>query len=121
MPRSTASTVEEYLAGLPEDRRPALTSLRELCRAHLTGFREVMNYGMPTYERGNGAEIAFASQKQYISFYLMRPDLRDTFADRLAGHDMGKGCLRFRKPDAIDFALLADILTATADSPGDPC
>ncbi|WP_413465278.1 DUF1801 domain-containing protein [Nocardia seriolae] len=70
--------------------RVADTALRELCRDQLSGFREVMNYGMPTYERDNGAEIAFASQKQYVSFYLMRGDIREAFAERLAGYDMGK-------------------------------
>ncbi|WP_218174498.1 DUF1801 domain-containing protein [Nocardia seriolae] len=78
------------LEELPDERRPALTALRELCRDQLSGFREVMNYGMPTYERDNGAEIAFASQKQYVSFYLMRGDIREAFAERLAGYDMGK-------------------------------
>lgn len=74
-----------------------LATLRQLCREELVGFDEVMAYGMPAYERGGAAEIAFASQKQYISFYLMRGDVREAFEERLAGQDMGKGCLRFRR------------------------
>jgi uncharacterized protein YdhG (YjbR/CyaY superfamily) len=121
MVQSSAETVDDYLAEVPEERREALAGLRELCRAELTGFTEVMAYGMPAYERAGTAEIAFASQKQYISFYLMRSDVRTAFAERLAGHDMGKGCLRFRKPERIDFDLVRDLLRATAADPGTIC
>ncbi|RLV64551.1 DUF1801 domain containing protein [Streptomyces sp. CBMAI 2042] len=121
MVQSSAEDVDQYLAELPEDRRGALTELRALCRAELTGFREVMAYGMPAYERDGTGEVAFASQKQYISVYLLRTDVREAFADRLAGHDMGKGCLRFRTPEKIDFTLVRDLLRATAATPGPAC
>ncbi|MFD9333327.1 DUF1801 domain-containing protein [Streptomyces sp. NPDC060028] len=124
MVRSEANDVTGYLAEAAEaskGREQALTRLRDLCRAELAGFEEVMAYGMPVYRRDGAAEIAFASQKQYISFYLMRSDVREAFAERLAGQDMGKGCLRFRKPGAIDFGLLRDLLRATAARPGTVC
>ncbi|MYX04042.1 MULTISPECIES: DUF1801 domain-containing protein [unclassified Streptomyces] len=121
MVQSSAQDVDQYLAEAPEARREALTRLRALCRQELTGFREVMAYGMPAYEREGRSEIAFADQKQYISFYLLRTDVRDAFADRLATHDMGKGCLRFRRPQKIDFELVRDLLRATAATPATPC
>ncbi|MEV6952998.1 DUF1801 domain-containing protein [Streptomyces sp. NPDC051183] len=121
MVHSEANDVPGYLAEAPEGRRPALTRLRELCRAELAGFEEVMAYGMPVYQRDGAAEIAFASQKQYVSFYLMRGDVREAFAERLADQDMGKGCLRFRKPENIDFDLVRDLLRATAARPGTVC
>ncbi|MFE2976011.1 iron chaperone [Streptomyces sp. NPDC059258] len=121
MVQSGAQDVDQYLAEAPEARREALTRLRALCREELTGFREVMAYGMPAYEREGKGEIAFADQKQYISFYLLRTDVRDAFAGRLASHDMGKGCLRFRTPQKIDFTLVRDLLRATAASPDTPC
>lgn len=121
MVQSTAEDVDSYLAEVPAERVQALTKLRELCRAELRGFSEAMAYGMPTYRRGGEAEIAFASQRQYISFYLMRTDVRDAFQERLAGHDMGKGCLRFRRPEKIDFELVRDLLRATAAGPGSIC
>ncbi|MCY0926762.1 DUF1801 domain-containing protein [Streptomyces sp. H27-H1] len=121
MVQSQAKDVDAYLAEVPGERRAALTRLRELCRAELRGFTEVMAYGMPVYEREGVEEIGFASQKQYISFYLMRADVREAFEDRLAGQDMGKGCLRFRRPERIDFALLTDLLRATAAGRGKVC
>ncbi|GGW96337.1 iron chaperone [Streptomyces chartreusis] len=121
MVQSNAVDVDGYLTEAPEDRRVALAKVRQLCRDELVGFDEVMAYGMPAYERDGACEIAFASQKQYISFYLMRSDVREAFEERLAGHDMGKGCLRFRKSENIDFELLRDLLKATAARPGKVC
>ncbi|MGW5109580.1 iron chaperone [Nocardia sp. NPDC004123] len=121
MVQSKAVDVDGYLTEVPEERRGALAELRRLCRKELVGFHEVMAYGMPAYERDGAAEIAFASQKQYISFYLMRSDVREAFGEQLAGQDMGKGCLRFRRPENIDFDLLRDLLQATAARPGPIC
>ncbi|MFD3743035.1 iron chaperone [Nocardia sp. NPDC058633] len=116
MVQSKATDVAAYLAELPVDRRETLTRLRELCLAELTGFSEVMSYGMPVYERDGVGEIAFAGQKQYISFYLLRSDIRAAFADRLSEQDMGKGCLRLRKEP--DYDLVRDLLRATASGEG---
>ncbi|MFD5893206.1 iron chaperone [Streptomyces sp. NPDC060366] len=116
--QSKASDVEGYLTEVPQERRAVLDRLRQLCREELAGFDEVMAYGMPAYKRDGASEIAFASQKQYISFYLMRSDVREAFGERLAGQDMGTGCLRFRRPESVDFDLLRDLLKATAARPG---
>ncbi|MET7492893.1 DUF1801 domain-containing protein [Streptomyces sp900116325] len=121
MVQSKAEDVDGYLAEIPPERREALGRLRQMCRQELKGFAEVMAYGMPAYERDGVGEIAFASQKNYISFYLLRSDVRDAFEERLAGQDMGKGCLCFRKPETIDFDLVRDLLRATAAGPGTVC
>ncbi|MFC8827563.1 iron chaperone [Streptomyces sp. NPDC057137] len=119
--RSEASDVDGYLTEVPQGRTVVLAQVRQLCREELVGFDEVMAYGMPAYERDGACEIAFASQKQYIAFYLMRGDVREAFEERLAGQDMGKGCLRFRRPESIDFGLLRDLLRATAARRGKIC
>jgi uncharacterized protein YdhG (YjbR/CyaY superfamily) len=95
--------------------------LRHLCQEELQGFDEVMAYGMPTYERDGAAEIAFAGQKQYVSIYLMRSDAVRRSRNEWPGRDMGKGCLRFRRPENIGFALLRELLKATAARPGKIC
>ncbi|WP_328676564.1 DUF1801 domain-containing protein [Streptomyces sp. NBC_00322] len=123
MPRSTAEDVDGYLAEVVEpDRLTALVRIRELCRTELADYEEVMAWGMPCYRpQGGEPEISFANQKQYISFYLMRPDVREGFEERLADQDMGKGCLRFRRTEKIDYDLVRDLLRATAAAPGEVC
>ncbi|MFW3464645.1 hypothetical protein [Streptomyces sp. 058-1L] len=75
MVQSRAEDVDQYLAELPDARRGALTELRALCRAELTGFREVMAYGMP------GECLRFRTPEK-IDFPLVRDLLRATAAPR---------------------------------------
>ena len=124
MVQSKAANVDAYLAELPEERREVMAAIREVCREELAGFAEVMAYGMPGFSRDGtveAIEIAFASQKRYLSFYLLRTDVRDAFAERLADQDMGKGCLRFSGPKRVDLALIRDLARATAATGGPIC
>jgi uncharacterized protein YdhG (YjbR/CyaY superfamily) len=119
--RSDADDVDSYLAGVPEGRRAVLTGMRDACRRLLAGFVESMSYGMPTYSRDGIAEIAWASQKRYISLYVMRADVLDAHRGQLAGLDVGKGCIRYRSPAAVDFTVVYSVLTAAAASRGPVC
>lgn len=109
MVQSKALSVDAFMAEVPEDRRPALERLRRLCREELSGWGEAMTYGMPGYGPPGPPVICFNNQKQYVAFYAGETAVTK-FADRLAGVDRGKGCIRYRKPDAIDFDLVRDIL-----------
>lgn len=124
MVQSEAATVDEYLSELPPERRAAMRAIRDACREAMPGFTELMAYGMPGFAREGTAptvEIAFASQKRYLSFYLLRTNVRDAFAERLAGRDMGKGCLRFSSPAKVDLELVRDLARATAEANGPIC
>jgi uncharacterized protein YdhG (YjbR/CyaY superfamily) len=119
--RSDANDVDSYLAQVPEGRRAVLTGMRDVCRRLLAGFAESMSYGMPSYSRDGIAEIAWASQKRYISLYVMRADVLDAHRGQLAGLDVGKGCIRYRSPAAVDFTVVNSMLTAVAASRGPVC
>ena len=109
--QSEAKTVTKYLKEVPEERQASLAQLRALCLDVLEGYEESMEYGMPSYKKKDGEiEVAFASQKQYISFYLLKKDVLDKFRDQLSGLNVGKGCIRYRKPQQIDFKLVQQML-----------
>jgi uncharacterized protein DUF1801 len=91
--RSGAATVEEYLAESPPERRKALELLRRLCLDGLPGFDETMRHGMPSYLRADAVEVAFASEKAYISHYVLRQAALDANSERLAGLSVGRGCI----------------------------
>ena len=85
-----------------------------------------MEYCMPAYKRNGVLEVAFASQKQYISLYEMNEDVVDEYHAALADLDIGKGCIRFRCPEKIDFGLCGatplpdrflQIISASTSSP----
>lgn len=126
--QSEAETVEEYLAQLPDDRRAAITKVRDTVRANVPdGIVETMRWGMIAYEiplerypdTYNGQPIgyaAIASQKNHMAVYLtglyMDDDLRDEFLDayRATGKrlDVGKSCVRFRKIEDLPLELIGE-------------
>jgi uncharacterized protein YdhG (YjbR/CyaY superfamily) len=114
MVQSKAATVDDFMTEVAPDRRPALDQLRGLCLQAFGAETELMAFGMPAYGPPKLPWIAFNSQKQHIAFYVGQTAM-DAFAERLAGVDHGKGCIRWRKPDKMDFALIADMLEHVRD------
>ena len=114
-----ASTVTEYLAALPADRREALNEVRRgINRALPPGYKEGIQFGMiswfvplSTYPDGYGGDkkvalplISLASQKNYMALHMVcfygQPALREWFTVQYAKSgkrlDMDQGCLRFK-------------------------
>lgn len=134
MGKSAAATPDEYLASLPEDRRAALTAVRNVVNRNLPdGYREGIAYGMigwyvplerfpNTYNGQPLGLAALANQKQYMSLYLHSvygdPATEAWFRDRWARSgkrlDMGKSCVRFRRLDDLALDVVGETI-ARAD------
>lgn len=121
--QSKAKTVDIYLEEVPTERQEALAKLRDLCRSALKGFDESMAYGMPSYSRDDEVEVAFASQKNYISLYILKQEVMETYKDKVAGKGIsfGKGCIRYSKSEKIDFEIVEKMLVATEKSDAPIC
>lgn len=120
--QSQAETIEAYLQSVPPERREALTRLDGLCRQVLKGYQPAMAYGMPGYRKPGGEiEVAFASQKNYISLYILKSEVLDQHRDELSHLSLGKSCIRYRKPAQIDFALVEKLLDASRQSKARAC
>ena len=121
--QSSAKTVPAYLKEVPANRREALLKLRQLCRATLTGFKESMDYGGPCYSRDGVVEVGFASQKNFIALYILRTDVMNAhrYLLNIPGVTLGKGCIRYSKPEKIDFKVVERLLKATVESTGGVC
>jgi len=117
----TDPEVTAYVEAAPEPWRSMLSTLRRECRSSLEGFDERIEHGMPAYARAGTVEIAFANQKRYLSLYVLRNDVMDCYGDRLAGLDVGKGCIRYRREDQLDVDVVRSMLQATAASEGPIC
>lgn len=130
--QSKAKTVNEYLNELPDDRKKAIISLRKAILRNIPkGFEETMSYGMmgyvvphKLYPAGYHCDpeqpltfIGLASQKNHISFYhmgLYEGELLDWFKDEWKAVtqkklDMGKCCVRFKKPEDIPVDLIGEL------------
>ena len=119
--QSKAKTVTAYLSQVPANRRAALTKLRKLCVQSLVGYEEVMEYGLPGYRKNGKVEIAFASQKNHVSLYVLKRSVLDAHRTALGRASVGKGCIRYRNLQNLDFALIEKLLIATRASGEDPC
>ncbi len=117
--QSAAATVDEYLKTVPPERLGAVDKLRQLCLGTLKGYEESMTYGMPSYSKNNVVEVGFNSQKNNISLYVLKKDVVDRYRDQLK--DVGKGCIRYRRPEQIDFELVEKLLEGTAESSAEIC
>jgi uncharacterized protein YdhG (YjbR/CyaY superfamily) len=131
--QSKATTVEAYIAELPEDRKKAIAKLRSVIKKNLPkGFKEVMGYGMMGYSVPHSLYpagyhcnpkdplpfIGLASQKNFIAVYHMGiyadPKLLKWFTDAHAKAsakklDMGKSCMRYKKPEDIPYELIGEL------------
>jgi uncharacterized protein YdhG (YjbR/CyaY superfamily) len=119
--QSQAVEVQQYLEEVPTERQAAIQQLRELCQATLAGYEESMAYGMPSYSKQGVVEVAFASQKNYISLYILKEPVLDQHRPSLKGLNMGKGCIRYSKPEKIDFVLVKQMLEDTLHSDAEIC
>jgi len=119
--QSHAANVADYIKEAPVERQPVLRKLRRVYREALPGYSEHIEYGMPVYKRDGKMEAAFASQKQYVSIYVGKEDVVNEFRASLKGCTIGKGCIRFAKPEKIDFETIDKLLRRTAESNSVAC
>lgn len=132
--QSKATTVAEYLKSLPEDRQKAMKELRNVIVKNIPkGFKEEMSYGMIGYVVPHSIFpagyhcnpslplpfINIASQKNYISVYhmgLYDGELLDWLKKEWSKGstrklDMGKCCIRFKKPEDIPYELIGKLVS----------
>jgi hypothetical protein len=131
---SKATTPEQYLNELPADRKQVFTELRNIILKNIPkGFEETMSYGMigyvvPHSKYPDGYHcnpelplpfVNIASQKNFIAFYHMgiygKPELLKWFTGEYPKYsnaklDMGKGCIRFKKPEYIPIKLIGELM-----------
>lgn len=131
--QSKAKTPDEYIAELPDDRKKAMAELRKAIKKNIPkGFKETMGYGMMGYcvphsiypdgYHCNPSDplpfMGIASQKNFIAVYHMGvysdPKLLKWFTDEYKKRvttklDMGKSCIRFKKPENIPFDLIGEL------------
>lgn len=135
--QSKATTVEQYLAELPDERQQAIQAVRKIILKNLDkDYEEGMQYGMiayyvphRVYPAGYHCDpnqpltfAALASQKNYMSLYLMTiygsSDKLKWFEQSWAKTgkklDMGKSCIRFKKVEDLALAVIGEAIKRVA-------
>ena len=128
-------TIDDYLGNISENRKEYFLKLRSIIVQNLPfGFKEVINYGMPSYvvphrlyQPGYHCDpklplpfVSIASQKNFIAIYHMgiyaNPNLISWFTEEYPKHckrkiDMGKSCIRLKHLEDIPFDLIGELMT----------
>ena len=132
--QSKAATPDEYVNEVTDDKREAIIRLRKTILENLPeGYEEQMSYGMigyvvpfSIYPKGYNVKpkvplplLNLAAQKNFIALYHMgvyaNKELLTWFTEEYPKHsklklDMGKGCIRFKNPDHIPYALIGELV-----------
>ncbi len=131
--QSKAATPEKYLAALPQDRREAISAVRDVILKNLDkDIEEGMQYGMigyyvphrvfpAGYHCDPSQPLPFAglgSQKQHMALYLMcvygDAPTREAFVKewKATGKklDMGKACIRFKKLEDVPLEVIGRLV-----------
>jgi uncharacterized protein YdhG (YjbR/CyaY superfamily) len=105
------ATVEEYLAGLPSDRRVGVEALRRAARAGAPEATESIAYGMPAL-RSHGRQflVSYAAFKAHYSLFPASDPVIEACGDELTPFLSGKGTIRFPADRPIPAALVTKIV-----------
>ena len=130
-----AETPDQYIEQIPQERQAVMQQLRDVIKTNLPdGFEETMSYGMigyvvphSLYPDGYHCDpklplpfMNIASQKNFIAVYhsgiYADPDVMQWFVNEYPKYvktklDMGKSCIRFKKPDQIPLQLIGELVT----------
>jgi uncharacterized protein YdhG (YjbR/CyaY superfamily) len=105
------TTVDEYLAALPAERRAAMELLRATIKAAVPEAIEVISYKMPAF-RSHGGQflVSYDAYKAHYSLFPASEAVAEACGEELTPYLSGKGTIRFPADRPIPVALVARIL-----------
>jgi uncharacterized protein YdhG (YjbR/CyaY superfamily) len=104
-------TIDEYLSAVSEDKRVALTKLRETIRAVAPLAQECISYQIAAF-RQNGMLVGFGATDKHCTFYLMSGTTVEAHKADLKGYDTSKGSIRFQPDKPLPSALVRKLVKA---------
>ncbi len=106
-----ATSVEDYLAALPDERRIAMQELRRAIRAAAPEATELISYQMPAFKSHGQFLVSYAAFKKHYSLFPASEEVVTALGEELTPHLSGKGTIRFRADEPIPTALVTKIVT----------
>lgn len=113
-----AISYEQYLNDLPPERRDEVDRVWRLVRKSVPGgYGEEITAKFLTFKAGDESYVALASQKQYISLYLMPmyhyPELKAKLDAGGKKLKCSKSCINFRRAEELPLDAIGEIIGAT--------
>jgi uncharacterized protein YdhG (YjbR/CyaY superfamily) len=109
MAKADFKSVDDYLAGHPEEVRNVLRRVRSTIRKALPGAEEAISYQIPAYRLDGGYVVYFAGWKRHYSLYPATDHLVAAFRNDLAPYEVSKGTIRFPLSQPVPVRLIERI------------
>ena len=104
------TTIDEYFATLPDDRRAPMAQIRDAIRAAAPGADEVITYKMPGFKTHGRFLVSFDSFKRHYSLFPASDAVVTGLGERVAPYLAGQGTIRFPADRPIPTELISDIV-----------
>ena len=106
--QTAPQTIDDYIAGFPEDVQEILEKIRRTIRKAAPEAAETINYQIPTFTL-KGNLVHFAAFKTHIGFYPT-PTGIEKFKKELSVYEGAKGSVKFPLDKPIPFGLISKIV-----------
>jgi uncharacterized protein YdhG (YjbR/CyaY superfamily) len=105
------ATVDAYLAALPDDRREAMTVLRETITAAAPDATETIAYAMPAL-RSHGGQflVSYDAYKRHYSLFPASERVVEALGEELTPFLSGSGTIRFPADQPIPVSIVRRIV-----------
>ena len=103
-------TIDEYLAGVGDDKRAALENLRRTIKTIVPRAEECISYQMPAFRLDGRVLVWFGAGANHCAFYP--GGLVSEFEQELAAYDISKGTIRFQPDHPLPAALVRKLIKA---------
>ena len=104
------TTVDEYIAALPDDRREAMSLLRRTIRAAAPDATEVITYKMPGFKAHGSFLVSYDTFKHHYSLFPASEAVVNGLGDEIRPYLAGKGTIRFPASRPIPVDLVSRIV-----------
>jgi len=94
--KDIAKNIDEYLAGVSEEKRAVLEHLRATIKAVAPEAEEVISYGLPTFRLHGRMLVAFGAAERHVALYPLSAAIVEKFTEELQGYSTSKGTIRFK-------------------------
>lgn len=109
MARTTAASIDEYIAQFPAETQTALEEMRAIIRDLAPDAVETISYAIPTFDLGGTHLVHFAGYARHVGLYPT-PSGMEAFADDLAPYKRGKGSAQFPLSEPLPVELIRRIV-----------
>lgn len=107
-----ADTFDEYMAAVPDDKRPALEDLRRQIHAAAPGLEEYISYGLAAFKLNGKPLVAIGVAANHCAFFPMDGTTVDKFKVELKGFSTSKGTIRFQPGAPLSADLVVRLVKA---------